>query len=404
MRSATLNDHAPLPETQGFEWAGDAPPLVGIVADYAEEGWPSMDLAADLLALGLETHARGEYRPYLLRPRMPRLARRLGTSRLALNVDRYLGRYHAYPRWLRRAAGGPGLFHVVDQSYAHLVHALPPERTVVTCHDLDAYRSLLEPHREPRPRWFRKTMERALSGLVRAAHIVCDSATVRRKLIRHVAVLPEKVSVVPLPVHPDFAATPDPLADAEAARLLGPADPQQADLLHVGSTVPRKRIPFLLHVFAGVRRRHPGARLVRVGGPLTDRQRAIAADLGVADAIVELPYMERPVLAAVYRRAGVVLTPSGREGFGLPLVEAMACGTPVIASSLRVFREVGGDAVVYRHPEDRQGWVDAVDSALWDRRDAREWRRRREAALERAERFGLEAYTRRIVRVYRALG
>ncbi|HEX2204644.1 MAG TPA: glycosyltransferase family 1 protein [Longimicrobium sp.] len=382
---------------------GDPPVRVGIVCDYPDEGWPSMDLAGELLALGLETYAAPEFVPVVLRPPMPRLARRLGSSRLALNADRCVGRYLTYPRWLEKLRHKPDLFHVVDHSYAHLVHALPAGRTVVTCHDLDAFRSILEPQREPRPYWFRKVMEQALTGLRRAAHVVCDTSVIRRRLVVR-GVLPwERISVVPLPVHPDFAAGPDPVADAEAARLLGPPDPRRPDLLHVGSTVPRKRIPFLLHVFAGLRRRWPDARLVRVGGPMTDRQREVARDLGVEDAVLELPRLERPVLAAVYRRAALVLAPSGREGFGLPLVEAMACGTPVVASSLRVFREVGGEAVIYRHLKDRQGWVDAVDSALWTGRDPREASRRRDFLLERAERFGLEAYARRLVRVYRRL-
>ena len=69
--------------------------------------------------------------------------------------------------------------------------------------------------------------------------------------------------------------------------------------------------------------------------------RASSASL---DAIVVLPFVDRATLAAVYRRAALALLPSEREGFGLPLVEALACGTPVVASDIPVLREVGGDA------------------------------------------------------------
>ncbi|HYJ80678.1 MAG TPA: glycosyltransferase, partial [Longimicrobiaceae bacterium] len=88
-------------------------------------------------------------------------------------------------------------------------------------------------------------------------------------------------------------------------------------------------------------------------------------------------------------------------GFGLPLVEAMACGTPVIASDLPVFREVGGEAAVYRDPYNAAAWVAAADTLLHDRGDPREWRGRRRAVLERAADFGLEEYARGMRAVYR---
>ena len=372
---------------------------LGIVCDYLDEGWPSMDLAAELLAAALATHAPREFRATLLRPPMPRLARLASRSGFARNADRYFGRYVAYPRWLRSRAGRFDLFHVVDHSYAHLLRVLPPERTVVTCHDLDAFRSVLDPGEEPRPAWFRQTMKLVLSGMRKAAFVVCDSEAIRAALEERDLVPPERLRVVPLPVHPDFEPDPDPPADREAARWLGPADAHPADLLHVGINVPRKGIPFLLRVFAGVRRTHPAARLLRAG-PLTHDQRALAEELGIAGSIVELPFLERRVLAAVYRRAAAVLMPSEREGFGLPLVEAMACGTPVVASDLPVFREVGGEAPVYRDGRDLEGWVAAVDRLLRDRQDAREWRGRRLAALERAEAFSLESYAHGIIDVY----
>src|SRR5262249_58441189 len=97
------------------------------------------------------------------------------------NADRLLNRFWDYPRLLGRLArrGGFDLFHLVDHSYAQLVLALPPGRVVVTCHDLDAFRCLLEPGREPRPAWFRAMARRTLGGLRRAAFIACDSEATR---------------------------------------------------------------------------------------------------------------------------------------------------------------------------------------------------------------------------------
>jgi glycosyltransferase involved in cell wall biosynthesis len=375
-----------------------APLTVGVVCDYAEEGWPSMDLAAELLVAGVRLHADG-WQPAALRPPMPRALGRVLRGRTGRNADRLMARHLAYPRWLRRHARGMDLYHVADHSYAHLVHALPAARTVVTCHDLDAFRSILDPAREPRPAWFRAMSSRVLSGLRRAAFVVCDSDAVHAELLGFGVLPPDRVSTIPLPAHPDFSAEADPTADAEAARLLGPVD-GHIDLLHVGSTVARKRIPLLLKAFAEVAPVVPGARLIRVGGALEPEQRRIAEQHEILDRIVQVPFVDRKTLAAIYRRAALVVYPSEREGFGLPLVEAMACGATAVASDLAVFREVAGDAVRYVPRDDPDGWAAAIGDAI-DRLASPEARvESRTAALRRAERFTLATYGQSIAKIY----
>jgi glycosyltransferase involved in cell wall biosynthesis len=167
----------------------------------------------------------------------------------------------------------------------------------------------------------------------------------------------------------------------------------------VGSTVPRKRIPLLLEAVAQVAQAAP-VRLVRVGGPLTPEQRCIAADGRIADSIAELPFLDRRTLAAVYRRAALVVNPSEREGFGLPLVEAMACGAPVLAADLTVLREVGGGAARYVAADDADAWAQAIGQhierlALPKSREAA-----RQMALDRAQRFTLASYAQGITDVY----
>lgn len=374
---------------------------VGVVCDYVEEGWPSMDLVGDLL---LEALGRADgFKGSRLRPRMRRPAGSLpfaGASRTALNADRLLNRHLLYPRWLRKRRRGFDLFHVADHSYAQLVHALPAGRAVVTCHDTDAFRSLVDPEREPRPAAFRAMQRRVLRGLRAAARVVCDSAAVRDELVAHALVPPERLRVVPLPAHPDFSPHPDPAADAEAARLLGPARPDGILLLHVGSTVARKRIDVLLDAFAAVRRARPDARLVRAGGTLTREQEGRVDALGLRGAIVSLPPLERPVLAAIYRRAAAVLVPSEREGFGLPLAEALASGVPVAASGIPVLREVGGAAAAYAPPGDADALAAAVLTLLDERDDPARWETRRRRIAERAARFTLAAFAREMAEVY----
>src|SRR5947209_1305661 len=123
---------------------------VGIVCDFKEERWYSMDFVADTLVEGLPKIA-GVIPNKLCPPMRVRFSGRAmpGSFKLAGNLDRVINRLYEYPRYLREHSGLDA-YHVVDHSYAHLVHALPAERTVVTCHDVDTFRCLFAPELEPR--------------------------------------------------------------------------------------------------------------------------------------------------------------------------------------------------------------------------------------------------------------
>jgi glycosyltransferase involved in cell wall biosynthesis len=382
------------------------PLKVAIIADLLEESWPSMDLVADMLVERLRADYRGQVEPTLIRPPLRARASKLplaGALPPALTIDRFANRLWDYPRATREASSRFDLFHIVDHSYAHLVHTLPAERTLVTCHDLDTFRSILEPEQEPRPALFRAMTRRILAGLRAAGHVACDTEATRDALIARAGVDPARTSVVLNGPHPSCSPAPEPAADVEAARLLGHAS-RTTDLLHVSSTIARKRIDVLLAIVAAVRKQRPDVRLVRVGGPFTADQRRLARELGIEEAIVVLPFLDRSTLAAVYRRCALVLLPSEREGFGLPVLEALACGTPIVASDIDALREVGGTAVDYCAPEDIDAWTSTVVRVLAERRDDPAlWRARRTAGIERAASFSWSHYTADVVALYRRL-
>jgi glycosyltransferase involved in cell wall biosynthesis len=373
---------------------------VAIVADLLEERWPSMDLVAEMLVQRLASDHANEIAAQLVRPGMKR---RLSTASASagrrFSADRLANRFFDYPRRLRDVRDAFDVFHVVDHSYAQLVHALPAERTIVTCHDLDTFRAVLEPESEPRALLFRAMTRRILSGLRRAGHIACDTEATRDGLVARAGIDPSRTSVIHNGPHPSCTPHPETTADAQAARLLGPH--AGVDLLHVGSTIARKRIDTLLRVFAGVRRVRADVRLVRVGGPFTAEQRALVRELGLDRAIVVLPFLDRSTLAAVYRHSAVLLLPSEREGFGLPVLEALACGTPVIASDIDALREVGQSAVRYCPPDDVERWTAAVLEVLRD--DAPHAAERRTEGIARAAVFSWARYAAQVVPVYRRL-
>jgi len=375
------------------------PVRVGIVCDLREEGWHSMDLVADMLLEMLPSVAGGDIAATRLCPPMIRRWTRLpvvGSGSRARLSDRLTGRLWDYPRWLRPRRSEFDVFHIVDHSYAHLVRELPADRTIVTCNDTDAFEAARGVASRFDPS--RLLAGHVLDGISRASHVACISEATRRDLIATGRVDPSRTSVAYLGAHPSCTPAPDAKADAEIDRQLGA---RGFEVLHVSSTIPRKRIDVLLEMFSRFRRMHPDARLVRVGGVLTREQQQLARRLNVIDDLVQLPFLERPHLAALYRRASVVVLPSDREGFGLPIVEAMACGTPVIASDIPALREVGGTAAIYAPRGDASRWADALAQLEHEQRDRATCEHRRAACLNAAAKFDWRRYAAQMAALYR---
>lgn len=334
------------------------PLRLAVMPDFPAEGWPSMDLCADLLLAHLPPSVRAER----VCPPFRRVATRLpvvGKKNAAFNADRLLNRFVNFPTFARRRRGRFDAFHVVDHTYAQLVHSLPADRTGVYCHDLDAFRCLMEPARNPRPWWFRRLAHRILSGLRRAAVVFHSTRAVREELLAWGLVEPRKLVYAPYGVSEEFTPVGADLSLPWLDGLTG-----SPWVLHVGSCIPRKRIDVLFDVMAAVRGVMPELKLVKVGGEWSADQKLQLDRLGLSRAVVHVTNLSRPELAEVYRRAAVVLVPSEAEGFGLPVIEALACGSAVIASDLPVLREVGGDVVTYRPVGAVTEWAEAVVNQL----------------------------------------
>jgi glycosyltransferase involved in cell wall biosynthesis len=240
-----------------------------------------------------------------------------------------------------------------------------------------------------------------LSGLQRAARVMCDTAAIRDELAGRRLVASDRLVVAPLGVDQVFLTAGDQAAGQAAARAV-PMPDDAIEILHVGTTAERKRIDVLLRVCAALSREFPQLRLTRVGDPLTAEQQRLARESGIADRLAVANDVDESTLAALYRRAALVLQPSAREGFGLPVIEALASGTPVVASDLAVLREVGGAVVEYVPVGDVEVWRQKVAALLQERRDAPlQWRARRERGREHARRFTWERYAAAVVQVYR---
>ena len=340
-------------------------PKLALLADPLDEGWHSMDLCAEMLA----AHVASPWSAEIHRPEGARVARRvpgLARDRRAALVDRLLTRFVRAPQAarrlaVRRLADRADAYHVVDHSYAHLVHRLPRARTGVYCHDLDAFRSVLDPERDRKPRWFRRLAGWQLSGLRLADVVFHNSLATRDELLRHALVAEERLVHAPLGVAPEF--TPQATAGDAPPEWLASLDGAPY-VLHVGSCIARKRIDVLLDVVTGLTRRERDIRLLKIGGEWTPAQRDQLRRLAIESAVVHVSQATRSELAHAYRGAAAVLVPSESEGYGLPVIEAMACGAPVVASDIAVLREVGGDGCLYAPVADTEAWIERTLAVL----------------------------------------
>ncbi|MBN4002007.1 MAG: glycosyltransferase [Nostoc sp. LPT] len=338
---------------------------LGIVCDYLEENWHSMNLCAQMLLKHLQAEHLTSIQAIEVRPTFQWRCQKIpwfGKKRFTYNTDRLLNRFWDYPRYLSQRVADFDLYHVTDHSYAHLAHVLPPKRTGVYCHDIDAFYSLVEPVKDPRPAWYQAMSRRILHGLQSCAVVFYSTAEVRKQIEHYQLVEPSRLVYAPYGFAPEFCITPENanIADQQIREQIGKAP----FLLHVGSCIQRKRIDTLLQVFAQLQAIYPELRLVKVSGEWTPTQQQQIAHLNIKKSIIHLQNLQRTTIAALYRQASAVLLTSIAEGFGLPVIEALACGAITVVSDIPVLREVGQEAVVYCPTADVSAWVKTVEQLL----------------------------------------
>jgi len=266
---------------------------------------------------------------------------------------------------------------------AHFQYVVPPlyrGRAVVTIHDL-SYELL--PELEDRfDGW---ALRRLVPPSVRRAErVLTVSEWTKRDIVRRYDVPEEKVVVTLNGVGREF-------------RPEGPVPSRPGYVLFVGALRPRKDPLGALAAFADLE--DLGLELVMVGPDkgLLGRVRSAIDRLGIAGRVELRGHVGIDELAALYRGADCVVLPSLYEGFGLPVVEAMASGTPVVATSVGAVPEIAGDAAVLVPPRDPIALSEGVRSALARREQLVA------AGLERALRFTWEEVARRTASVYRDL-
>jgi glycosyltransferase involved in cell wall biosynthesis len=291
-----------------------------------------------------------------------------------------------FPLQLRRA--GADLVHGT-------VNVIPETLrgpAVVTVHDLSFLRhpERLSGRRRLYLQW---SVKRSVG---RAEHIIAVSGSTRDDLVELWDVPAEKVTVIPLGVDPSFKPLP---MDEGSRKPLG----GRPYILHVGTLEPRKNIEVLVRAFASLRERIPIPHALALVGargwayqPIFD----LVTALGLHEHVQFVDYVGPEHLPLWYTRADLFAFPSVYEGFGLPVLEAMACGLPVVTTDSSSLRELAADAALLVEPGSSEALEDAMGRILEDRglRD-----RLRAKGLERAARYSWETTARETALVYEAV-
>ncbi len=201
----------------------------------------------------------------------------------------------------------------------------------------------------------------------RSDKLVAPSIFTRDEIMKRFGVPSDKIAVIPNALDPSFLVQP--MKD-DLSRIRSTYGLPDRFILSVGTMQPRKNIAFLVRAFARIRKVDPGLKLVLVGGKggrhydhgIDD----VIREESLEDSIIFPGYVCQEDMPAFYASATVLAFPSRYEGFGIPLLEAFSAGTPVSASDIPPFREVGGDAVSYFDPSDIAGCADSLYTLVID--------------------------------------
>jgi glycosyltransferase involved in cell wall biosynthesis len=314
---------------------------------------------------------------------------------------RYLDKFLFFPFQLISALADIDLVHVVDHSNAVYLYFLGRQKSVVTCNDLLAVRSGLGEFAENRTGLSGKIFQRwILGGLIRAKRLVCISDATKRDLLRLTQKSEADVSRTYLALGEAFRIALASNLEEDRTCAVGrqPGLPaggiKKQYILHVGGDTWYKNRLGTVKIYSEVRARlgqdAPG--MVMVGPPLETCGAEVTFLQDLADT----------ELAALYAGAELLLFPSLEEGFGWPVVEAQACGCPVVTTGKPPMTEACGTAAIYlRNPRDVKRAADAVIRVL--NHDSATRARVRHEGLENAQRFSQSAMIADYLNVYRSL-
>jgi glycosyltransferase involved in cell wall biosynthesis len=363
-----------------------------LISNYLNDAQESMLRFAALMEKGL-TQCGHEVR--ILRPESK--IGRLRSSGIGLGKWLgYIDKFGVFPHTLKSALSWADVVHICDHSNSFYINYLKSVPHIVSCHDLIAVRSALGEVPQHVTRWTGRQLQRMIvKGLCHAQHIVCDSEATKRQLLRITRMPEERVSRTYLCLNYPYSRMERDEAMGRLRELQ--IEPGQVFFLHVGGNDWYKNRIGVLRMFSVIRKLipHQKPKMVMVGKPWTEQMRRFVTDNGMIGVTSELSGIGNEDLRALYSTATMLLFPSLDEGFGWPIVEAQACGCPVLTSGRPPMDEVGGAAALYVDPEDTNGAAHAAVAALSNGGNGL-----RDASIRNASRFDITTMIEGYLSVY----
>jgi glycosyltransferase involved in cell wall biosynthesis len=234
----------------------------------------------------------------------------------------------------------------------------------------------------------------------KADHIVTVSSFSKREITDVLGISASRITVIPCGVGKEFNPDSVPLTPEETKHILGIQNPF---LLYVGNLKPHKNVPALLRAFAELRDNKELRHSLLIIGDDARWKPSVVKEcvrLGIQDRVVLLPLVSQKLLPRIYASADVVVMPSTVEGFGLPVLEAMACGTPVVASRAASLPEVAGDAALYFDPVRPEELASQIERVLQSRELQTSLRNR---GIQRAKQFSWKRSALQHLELYKQL-
>jgi len=316
-------------------------------------------------------------------------------KRLGPDLGAFWGTYPPYV-----PMDGDGIYHLTHAALATSLYLARPERVVVTVHDIIHYVFRDDPELSTYQHGLHKAADAlGLRALRRASAIIAISQYTKGALVEHLGLDPHRIHVVPRSVNLDRFKPMEVGPDFWDRHGL---DPDLRYVLHLSSDEPRKNVTALVHAFAAVAREHPDARLLKIGRSQYPayRQRLveIVEGLNLSDRVIFIDYVSEEDLPRFYNIAKTFVLPSLHEGFGLPALEAMACGCPVICSDRPpLATEIVCDAGLLVDPASPEALASGMSRLL---RDGDSWSAHSEGGLQRAQQFSAGREAERTLAVY----
>ncbi len=320
---------------------------VVLFRDYKEENWHSMEVYADELA----KHLRAQYRDL----KIQEFVTLAGVSKMFPAQSKYMRQFFRYVvNPIGASFQKADIYHITDHANAQLLAVLDSKKTVITCHDLTAPYWMETHVKLTVKKRIRHAVEKwRLEFMKRAAKVIAVSNATKEHIIQELQIPKEKIAVIPEGV--------DVLFSPVTRRRL---DLPKKYVVHMGTTYTNKNIEGLLHIFFTLARNDRDLFLVKCGDPWTDKQCALIEQSTFARRVRHLGFVPIEDLPEVYSRSIALVQPSYAEGFGFTVLEAMACGCPVIISDIPAMREMVGSAGFYISPDPAPHEVAIIASLL----------------------------------------